>query len=55
MRLMKAFGISCGIVLGTGILVAALTVIGTWQPWLLYVNLGVIVLVVMTLLIREIR
>ena len=52
MSTLKAFGISCGFVLGVGTLSAAIAVLCNWKPWLGFVLLAVLFITASTVILR---
>ena len=52
MSTLKAFGISCGFVLGVGIVSAVIAAICTWKPWLGFATLAVLFIAAATLVLR---
>lgn len=52
MKTLKAFGISCGVVLVVGGIVAMLALAYVWKPWVLFVLLALILVASITFLLK---
>ncbi len=52
MSTLKAFGISCGIVLGVAVCVAAFSLVCLWKPWVFFVSFAIAAVTLCTFILR---